>query len=44
MTVIPLRSGHHHAQQLWVVILLIALIAFLVDIAGWFHTDWSLAP
>ena len=44
MTVSPHRSGNHHAQLRWVVILLIALITFLVDIAGWFHTGWLLSP
>lgn len=44
ITVSPHRTGNHYAQLLWVVILLIALITFLVDIAGWFHTGWLLAP
>lgn len=44
MTVIPHRSGSRHVQLFWVVILLIVLVTFLVDIAGWFHTGWLLAP
>lgn len=44
MTVNPHRSSDHRVQLLWVVILLIVLITFLVDIAGWFHTNWLLAP
>ena len=37
MTVSPRRTGDHHVQLLWIVILLLALITFLVDAAGWFN-------
>lgn len=44
MNVSPHRSGNRHVELLWLVILLILLVTFLVDIAGWFHTGWLLVP
>ena len=40
MTVRPHRSSNHHVQLLWAVIVLVALLTFLVDVAGWFHVGW----
>lgn len=42
MTTSPQRTGdhNHHAQLLWLAILAVALITFLVDVIGWFHTGW----
>ena len=40
MTARPHSSGSHHAELLWVTILVILLMSFLVDAAGWFHTGW----
>ena len=31
------HRGSNHAQLLWVVIVLVALVTFLVDAAGWFR-------
>lgn len=40
MTVSPHRSGDHQAQLLWAIVLLVALVTFPVDAAGWFHAGW----
>jgi hypothetical protein len=31
------HRGSNHTQLLWLVIVLVALVTFLVDAAGWFH-------
>lgn len=40
MTVGPHMRRSHQVQLLWFAILLIAVITFLVDFAGWFHAGW----
>jgi hypothetical protein len=37
MTDHPHGGSNHHAQLLWLAIILVALVTFLVDAAGWFH-------
>ena len=44
MTVSPRRTSNHHVELLWIALVLIALVTILVDVAGWFHTGWLLAP
>lgn len=40
MTVGPHRRRSHHVQLLSFAIVLVAVITFLVDLAGWFHVGW----
>jgi hypothetical protein len=44
MTVSRRRGRNQSVELLWIVLVVIALITFLVDVAGWFHTGWVLAP
>ncbi|HEX4929323.1 MAG TPA: hypothetical protein VFV62_01345 [Gaiellaceae bacterium] len=37
------RDSNHHTQLLWLVIILVALVTFLVDAAGWLP-DGGLLP
>ena len=44
MTADPHRSLNHHTQLLWVVIILVVLVTFLVDVAGWFRDGGGFLP
>jgi hypothetical protein len=39
-----IRPGSDHTQLLWLVLLLLALVTFLVDLAGWFNAGALLVP
>lgn len=43
MTAVPRHSGNH-IQLLWLFVVLVALVTFLVDLAGWFHAGLLLVP
>ena len=43
MTVKP-HPGSNHTQLLWLVLLLVALVTFLVDLAGWFNVGALVLP
>jgi hypothetical protein len=40
MNVSTPRSGNNHIQLLWLAIAVAALLAFLLDLAGWFRIGW----
>lgn len=40
MNVRPRGTGNRNAHLLWIAILVVAVITFLVDAAGWFPDGW----
>ena len=38
------HPGSNHTQLLWLVLLLVALVTFLVDLAGWFNVGALILP